>query len=156
MQEYILAIDQGTTGSTALLLDQNLAICSKADFDFPQHFPKPNWVEHDLDEIWLSVTQAVAQAVSQASIRPEQVVAIGITNQRETTCLWERKGARPVCPAIVWQDRRTADHCARLKKAGEEKWIRKKTGLCLDPYFSATKLGWMLKNVPARTWSDRS
>lgn len=149
MEDFILAIDQGTTGSTALVIDKTLAIVGRATVEFPQHFPKPLWVEHDLDEIWKSVLECVEKAIAQARISPKAIAAIGITNQRETTCLWERGGEhRPVGKAIVWQDRRTADRCHQLKKQGLEAKIRKKTGLVLDPYFSATKLEWMLKNIP--------
>lgn len=149
MQKYILAIDQGTTGSTALLFDVDLNIVGRSNVEFPQHFPKPSWVEHDLEEIWASVERSVRQALAQSRIQPSEVAAIGITNQRETTCLWKRgPKAEPFCRAIVWQDRRTAGHCQQLKKAGHEKRIHRKTGLLLDPYFSATKLAWMLGNVP--------
>lgn len=150
MSRYILAIDQGTTGTTALLFDAELAIRGKRTVEFPQHFPQPSWVEHDLEEIWTSVGTAVKGAMQDAKARGTDIAAIGITNQRETTCLWERGAeAKPVGRAIVWQDRRTADECAKLKKRGLEKSINRKTGLVLDPYFSATKLAWMLKNVPS-------
>lgn len=149
MQKYILAIDQGTTGSTALLFDQNLHIAAKANVEFPQHFPKPSWVEHDLEEIWKSVCDAVTQVFAASDARPTEVAAIGITNQRETTCVWRREpSASAVHRAIVWQDRRTADRCTALKKQGKEKVVHRKTGLLLDPYFSGTKLEWILKNVP--------
>jgi glycerol kinase len=149
MRQYVLAIDQGTTGTTALLFDQDLNIHGKVNIEFPQYFPEPSWVEHDLEEIWGTVVSAVKGALSQAKVSGNQIAAIGITNQRETTCLWERgRDAKPVCRAIVWQDRRTAAECEKLKKRGLEKTIHKKTGLVLDPYFSATKLQWMLKNVP--------
>lgn len=149
MSKYILAIDQGTTGTTALLFDAALQIRGKATLEFPQYFPEPGHVEHDLNEIWNSVGLAVRQAMAQGGTRPSDIAAIGITNQRETTCLWHRDAnATPVSRAIVWQDRRTADDCEklRLKKLGP--WINKKTGLLLDPYFSGTKLAWMLKNLP--------
>ncbi len=145
MADFILAIDQGTTGSTALIFDQELNIRGKANVEFPQHFPKPGWVEHDLNEIWDSVRKAVQQVFLHSKIKPENIVAIGITNQRETTCLWERDEAgTPVSKAIVWQDRRTADYCAKLKKRGLEKKVNRTTGLLLDPYFSGTKLHWLL------------
>ena len=148
MSRYILAVDQGTTGTTALLFDAELAIRGRCNVEFPQHFPHPSWVEHDLEEIWTSVGTAVRGAIQQAKAKGSEIAAIGIANQRETTCLWERgEGARPVGRAIVWQDRRTADECAKLKKKGLEKAINRKTGLVLDPYFSATKLQWMLKNI---------
>ncbi len=149
MHRYILAIDQGTTGTTALLFDRDLNIHGKANVEFPQHFPEPNWVEHDLDEIWKSVGQAIFLAMSQKGVKAGDIAGIGITNQRETTCLWSRgRDATPVGRAIVWQDRRTADACAKLRARGLEKAVNKKTGLLLDPYFSATKLEWMLKNIP--------
>jgi glycerol kinase len=146
MQRYVLALDQGTTGTTALIFDENLGIKGSASFDFPQHFPKPSWVEHDLDEIWDSACLAIKAALAKSKISTKEIAAIGITNQRETTCLWERNTrARPFGKAIVWQDRRTAEECEKLKARGLEKTIHKRTGLLLDPYFSATKLAWMLK-----------
>ncbi len=149
MPQYILAIDQGTTGSTALIIDKTFRVLGKHTVEFPQHFPKPSWVEHDLEEIWVSVRDAINGAFSQAKCTRGSIAAIGITNQRETTCLWRREGGAPaVGRAIVWQDRRTADVCEKLKKRGLEKAINRKTGLLLDPYFSATKLQWMLKNIP--------
>jgi len=147
--QHILAIDQGTTGSTALIFDENLEIKGKANEEFPQHFPQASWVEHDLDEIWTSVTNSIRRVLEVSSLDPKSIAAIGITNQRETTCLWHRdENATPVGKAIVWQDRRTADLCRQLKKRGLEKKITRKTGLLLDPYFSGTKLSWMLKNIP--------
>ncbi len=157
MSQYILSIDQGTTGSTALIIDQQFRIVGKHTVEFPQHFPKPSWVEHDLEEIWSSVRDAVNGALSQARCTRGSIAAIGITNQRETTCLWRRdSGAPPVGRAIVWQDRRTADVCERLKKNGLEKSINRKTGLLIDPYFSATKLQWMLKNIPGALAAAKS
>lgn len=143
MPAYILAIDQGTTGTTALLVDSNLNVVGKYTQDFPQHYPKPSWVEHDLDEIWASVLKAVEKVFTLSKTDPKNVTAIGITNQRETTALWQRNSeGTALGRAIVWQDRRTAEICSKLKKKGLEKKIRKKTGLLLDPYFSATKLLW--------------
>jgi len=148
MQRYILAIDQGTTGTTALLFDSELEIHGSSTVDFPQHFPKASWVEHDLNEIWDTVCISVKQALAEKNIDPKAIVTIGITNQRETTCLWHRDDqATPLCKAIVWQDRRTAPECEKLRKRGLEKSVNRRTGLILDPYFSATKLAWMLKNV---------
>jgi glycerol kinase len=148
MGQYILAIDQGTTGTTAMVFDAMLQVQGKATIEFPQHFPQPGWVEHDLGEIWNSVGVAVKQALAQKSIRPGSIAAIGITNQRETVCLWYRGAeATPVTRAIVWQDRRTASECEKLRKRKLSTWIHKKTGLLLDPYFSATKLRWMLDNL---------
>lgn len=148
MHQYILSIDQGTTGSTSLIFDADLKIHGKATVEFPQHFPRPSWVEHDLDEIWHSVCLAVKIALEQNFIDPRHIIAIGITNQRETSCLWNRGNGAAFSRAIVWQDRRTADACSRLKAKGLEKTIHRRTGLCLDPYFSGTKLQWMLKNIP--------
>jgi len=147
MASYVMAIDQGTTGTTVLLLDRKLAVRAKVNLELRQHFPKPGWVEHDLADIWGSTVKAVARALRQARARGGEVAAIGITNQRETTALWERRSGRPVHRAIVWQDRRTADACARLRAEGREELVRRKTGLVLDPYFSATKIRWLLDHV---------
>jgi glycerol kinase len=149
MQRFILAIDQGTTGTTALVFDEHLHIHTSHTIEFKQHFPQPSWVEHDLDEIWASVVKAVRTTLEKGNIDPKSIVAIGITNQRETTCLWQKnREATPLCRAIVWQDRRTAAECEKLKKAGLEPSVSRRTGLRLDPYFSGTKLAWMLKNIP--------
>ena len=147
MSKYVLAIDQGTTGTTAVLLDRRLAVRALVNQEFKQHFPRPGQVEHDLEEIWASVGATVRRALRQAGARGRDVAAIGITNQRETTALWRRSTGRPVSRAIVWQDRRTTEACAALKAAGREPWVRERTGLVLDPYFSATKLGWLLDHV---------
>ena len=144
---YVLAIDQGTTGSTALILDQRLSVKAKANVEFRQIFPRPGWVEHDLEDIWTSTQKAIAAALREASIKGRDLSAIGITNQRETTLLWDRRTGRPVHNAIVWQDRRTADACNKLKAQGREPLVRERTGLVLDAYFSATKLRWLLDNV---------
>ena len=147
MARYVLAIDQGTTGSTALVLDRRLTVKAKANFEFRQIFPKPGWVEHDFDDIWTSVQKAVARALQKASIKGTDIEAIGITNQRETTLLWERGSGKPIHNAIVWQDRRTADHCNRLKAEGKEPLVKDRTGLVLDAYFSATKARFLLDHV---------
>jgi len=147
MPGYILAIDQGTTGSTVVLLSPEGRILGKANREFAQHFPKAGWVEHDVEEIWRSVIGALEDALNIASVRPEDCAAIGITNQRETTILWDRSSGEACHRAIVWQDRRTADRCAELKQAGLEPIFRKHTGLVLDPYFSGTKLEWLLDHV---------
>lgn len=144
---HILAIDQGTTGSTALVMDTHGRTLGRANREFTQHFPTPGWVEHDPEEIWQSVVDTVQEALSSASVRGDQVGAIGITNQRETVVLWERKSGAAVHRAIVWQDRRTAERCAELKRQGHEARVREVTGLVLDPYFSGTKLEWLLDNV---------
>ena len=147
-QAYVLSIDQGTSATKALVVDSSLAVRGSASVEFPQHFPGPGEVEHDLEEIWRSVVSAVRGALENADLRGEEIAAIGITNQRETTALWEREGGRPVGRAIVWQDRRTAPRCEELVRQGHEPAIREKTGLVIDPYFSATKLEWMLENRP--------
>jgi glycerol kinase len=147
MSRFVLAIDQGTTGSTAVLLDRKVAVRASVNQEFPQHFPRPGRVEHDLEEIWASVGATVRKALRAAGARGRDVAAIGITNQRETTALWRRSSGRPVSHAIVWQDRRTSGACAALKAAGKEPWVRQRTGLVLDPYFSATKLRWLLDEV---------
>jgi glycerol kinase len=147
MAKVVLAIDQGTTGTTALVLDRRLAVKGKANVEFRQIFPKPGQVEHDLEDIWTSTQRAIARALREASVTGHDLEAIGITNQRETTLLWERRAGRPLYHAIVWQDRRTAGVCDELRKQGKEPWIREKTGLVLDAYFSGTKLQWLLENV---------
>ncbi|MFO0744712.1 MAG: glycerol kinase GlpK [Myxococcota bacterium] len=152
----VLAIDQGTTGSTAILLDTDLAVRGRATTEFPQHYPRPAWVEHNPEEIWGSVQSSVAVALRQAGADPGSVRAIGITNQRETTVVWERASGRPIHPAIVWQCRRTTDICRALKAAGHEPMVRQKTGLVLDPYFSGTKVAWILDAVDgARARAER-
>jgi glycerol kinase len=143
----VLAIDQGTTGSTALMIDARGRVRGRGYAELPQHFPRPGWVEHDGREIWDSVLAATARALVRAKARRTQIAAIGITNQRETVLLWDRETGRPVSRAIVWQDRRTAERCAALRRRGLEAEVRRRTGLVLDPYFSATKLEWMFKNL---------
>jgi glycerol kinase len=144
--EYILAIDQGTTGTTGLLMDFQLNRIAEASVEFNQHFPQPGWVEHDLEEIWTSVTRVVTQVTQGIEVR--KIAAIGITNQRETLCFWERDTGKPLGRAIVWQDRRTAQACATLRAAGLEEFYQQETGLLLDPYFSGTKAAWALENWP--------
>ncbi len=144
---YILALDQGTTSSRAILFDHDATVVAVAQKEFRQIYPQPGWVEHDPNEIWSSQMGVAVQALNRAGITAREVAAIGITNQRETTIVWDRKTGEPVCNAIVWQDRRTADECARLKSLGLEARFSEKTGLLLDPYFSGTKLVWILKNV---------
>ncbi len=156
MSGYILAIDQGTTSSRAILFDADLAPVASAQREFTQHFPAPDRVEHDPDEIWEGVLAVCREAIARAGIEAAQVAAIGVTNQRETTVLWERESGRPVHRAIVWQDRRTAGRCARVRAEGVEPMIRERTGLLLDPYFSATKLAWLLEHVEgARAAAER-
>ena len=147
MKDLLLAIDQGTTGSTALLLRADGTPLGRATREFPQHFPRPGWVEHDLEEIWQSVQGAVADVLERTGTTADRIAAIGITNQRETTVLWDRRSGEPVHRAIVWQDRRTAERCRALREAGHEPLVRERTGLVLDPYFSGTKLAWLLEQV---------
>jgi glycerol kinase len=145
---YLLAIDQGTTSSRAIVFDRALKPLGAGQREFRQIFPADGWVEHDADEIWDGVRAVCREALRAAGVAAGDLAGIGITNQRETTVLWERASGRPVANAIVWQDRRTSAHCQRLKDAGHEAMVRDKTGLVLDPYFSGTKLAWLLDNVP--------
>jgi glycerol kinase len=146
--KYIMALDQGTTSSRAILFDKAGAIVSVAQKEFTQIFPQPGWVEHDPSEIWSSQIGVATEAIAKAGLEGGHIAAIGITNQRETTIVWDRETGKPVYNAIVWQDRRTADYCDKLKAAGHEKMIREKTGLVIDAYFSGTKVKWILDNVP--------
>jgi glycerol kinase len=147
MKKYILAIDQGTTSCRAILFDAQANVVSVGQKEFSQHFPQPGWVEHDADEIWANQLAVIRQAIEKAAISPHEIAAIGITNQRETTVVWDRTTGVPIHRAIVWQDRRTASICEQLKAAGHEKLIQSRTGLVLDAYFSGTKLKWILENV---------
>ena len=156
MTRYILAIDQGTTSSRAILFDEALRVAAVGQQEFPQHFPDSGWVEHDPADLWSSVAGACRAAIERAGAAPGQIAAIGITNQRETTLVWERATGRPIHNAIVWQDRRTADLCRRLRDEGHEAMISARTGLLLDPYFSGTKLKWLLDHVEgARAKAER-
>jgi glycerol kinase len=146
--KYILALDQGTTSSRAILFDDVGQSVASAQREITQYFPQPGWVEHDADEIWQSQLACAREVLSQSGVVIDDVLAIGITNQRETTLLWERASGRPLSRAIVWQDRRTADRCAELSVAGHEALFRARTGLVLDPYFSGTKLAWLLDTLP--------
>jgi len=145
---YILALDQGTTSSRAALFDHAGNMACVAQKEFRQIFPQPGWVEHDPEEIWSSQAGVIAEAVAKLRLNEHAIATIGITNQRETTIVWERKTGRPIYNAIVWQDHRTAEYCDQFKKAGLEKTVRAKTGLPIDSYFSATKISWILDNVP--------
>ena len=145
---YILALDQGTTSSRAILFDAQGRVVQVAQKEFRQFFRQPGWVEHDANEIWQSQLEVMLEACDRAHVGPTDIAAIGITNQRETTVLWDRKTGEPVCPAIVWQDKRTARRCEELVASGAAKEITKRTGLVVDSYFSASKLEWMLRNVP--------
>ncbi len=146
--QYLLAIDQGTTSSRAVIYDAGLHVVASAQQEFPQQFPASGWVEHDPEAIWQSVVSVCRKALASAGQSAADIAAIGITNQRETTVVWDRESGQPVYDAIVWQDRRTAERCAQLKERGFEQQVREKTGLRLDPYFSGTKLAWILDNVP--------
>ena len=148
MGNYILALDQGTTSSRAIVFDHNGQICSVAQKEFTQHFPQPGWVEHNPNEIWSSEAAVIAEAISQIDINGKDIAAIGITNQRETTVVWDIDTDEPIYNAIVWQDRRTAEYCDKLKAQGLVDRIREKTGLIIDAYFSGTKIKWILDNVP--------
>lgn len=153
---YLLALDQGTSSSRSILFNERGELISSAQQEFPQYFPRPGWVEHDGLEIWQSQLATIHQLLAQTQIKPQQIVAIGITNQRETTLIWHKKTGLPICPAIVWQDRRTSDDCDQLRQAGYAKLIQEKTGLILDPYFSASKIAWILQHVPdARAQAER-
>ena len=148
MTTHVLALDQGTTSSRSILFDAQGQIVALAQREFTQHFPRSGWVEHDAQEIWATQAATIAEVLARARLTAADIATIGITNQRETTVLWERATGRPVAPAIVWQDRRTADACAALAAAGHEAEITRRTGLILDPYFSATKLAWLLDSDP--------
>ncbi|MBQ4900623.1 glycerol kinase GlpK [Paenibacillus sp. Marseille-P2973] len=148
MERYILALDQGTTSSRAILFNREGVIVHSAQREFPQYFPKPGWVEQQPNEIWGSILAVIASCLSESGIKPRQIAGIGITNQRETTVVWEKETGNPIYPAIVWQSRQTADICEQLKSAGLNDTFRKKTGLLIDPYFSGTKVKWILDHVP--------
>jgi glycerol kinase len=147
-RRFILALDQGTTSSRAIVFDRAGRAVGSAQQEFAQSFPQPGWVEHDPLEIWESTRRVALAAAAEANLTAADLAAIGITNQRETTLIWDRRTGRPLAPAIVWQDRRTAADCARLKRRGVEPLVKRKTGLVLDPYFSATKIAWLLDHVP--------
>lgn len=147
-KRYVLALDQGTTSSRAILFDGEGAVVAVGQQEFQQHYPQPGWVEHDPEEIWSTQLHVAREALARAGVTWREIGAIGITNQRETTVVWERATGRPVAPAIVWQCRRTADLCRELRQAGWEEPVRAKTGLVVDAYFSGTKVKWILDNVP--------
>jgi glycerol kinase len=152
---HLLALDQGTTSSRAIVFDHAGEVVATAQKEFAQHYPHPGWVEHDPLELWSSQSSTAAEAIARANLSSADIAAVGITNQRETTVVWDRYTGRPVCPAIVWQDRRTAAFCEQLRRDGVEPLVTEKSGLRLDPYFSATKLRWILDNIPgARTRAD--
>ena len=144
---HILAIDQGTTSTRALIFDADMAPVASAQQEFPQHYPQSGWVEHDASDLWSSTAATCRAAIEKAGVSPDQIAGIGITNQRETTLIWDRETGRPIHRAIVWQDRRTSDLCARLRDQGHEARVTEITGLLLDPYFSGTKVKWLLDTV---------
>lgn len=145
---YVLSLDSGTTSCRAVVYADDATVCAVAQREIEQHYPRPGWVEHDADEIWAAEAGVATEALSRAHVRPRDVAAIGITNQRETAVVWERATGRPIHRAIVWQDRRTAGRCDELRRAGAETLVRERTGLVLDSYFSATKIEWILDHVP--------
>jgi len=148
MGSYVLAIDQGTTGSTVLILDRSGTPVGRAYSEFRQIYPRPGWVEHDAEEIWDVTLGVIRNALQESGIAAKELVAIGITNQRETTVIWDAKSGKPIHNAIVWQCRRTAPACNELRRQGREAFFRERTGLVLDAYFSGTKVQWLLDNVP--------
>ncbi len=153
--KYILALDQGTTSSRAIVFDRDGSIVAVAQKEFPQIFPKPGWVEHDPRDIWSTQAGVAAEVLTKANVGAADVAAIGITNQRETTVVWDRNTGHQICNAIVWQDRRTAGSCDRLRAQKLDRLIRRKTGLVIDAYFSATKVQWILQNVKGARAPER-
>ena len=154
-KKYIVALDQGTTSSRAVVMDHDANIVSVSQREFEQIYPRPGWVEHDPMEIWASQSSTLVEVLAKADISSDEIAAIGITNQRETTVVWERETGKPIYNAIVWQCRRTADICEQLKQDGLEEYIHHNTGLVVDPYFSATKVKWILDHVEGareRAW----
>ena len=147
MNRYILSIDQGTTSSRVVLYDDKFKIKNIQQKEFRQFFPKDGWVEHDAEEIWNDVKKLIQLTIKKNKLKPNQIASIGITNQRETTVLWNKITGKPLYKAIVWQDRRTAEYCEKLKTQNKDKIIQKITGLVLDPYFSATKINWILNKI---------
>lgn len=157
MDQYILALDQGTTSSRAILFDRAATIKAMSQQEFPQHFVRPGWVEHDPMEIWESQLEVARQVLRQSGVQASQIAAIGIANQRETTVVWDIRSGEPIYPAIVWQDRRTASLCEELRASGLSSLFEERTGLVIDPYFSGTKLAWLLEHVPgARERAERN
>lgn len=150
MKKYILSIDQGTTSSRVVLYDDKFKVKDVSQKEFTQFFPNDGWVEHDAEEIWNDVKNLIQQIIKKNKLKSSQIISIGIANQRETTVMWNKKTGKPIYKAIVWQDRRTADYCNKLKLKNKDKFIQKITGLVVDPYFSATKINWVLKNAPKK------
>ena len=147
-RRVVLSLDEGTTGATSVAVGMDGIVRGKGYAEITQHFPRPGWVEHDADEVWGAVQQSARQALEAAGAGPRDVIAIGITNQRETLVVWDRRTLKPLARAIVWQDRRTAAECVRLREAGHEERVREVTGLVIDPYFTATKLAWVVRHIP--------
>src|SRR5262249_22222499 len=145
---HVLAIDQGTTSSRAIVFRRDCTVAAIAQQEFPQHFPQSGWVEHDPEDLWRTVLATSREAIARARLAARDIAAIGITNQRETRLVWDRATGTPIHNAIVWQDRRTAEMCRKLKEAGGEPQVTARTGLLLDPYFSASKIAWLLDHVP--------
>ena len=156
MAQFILALDQGTTSSRALVIRPDGSVAAVAQKEFTQYFPQPGWVEHDPEEIWQSQLAVARAALRRAKIQASDLAAIGITNQRETTVVWDRRTGQPIHRAIVWQDRRTADRCDRLRRSGQAELFTERTGLIVDAYFSGTKLAWILDQVPHARAAARS
>ncbi|MBV8409650.1 MAG: glycerol kinase, partial [Alphaproteobacteria bacterium] len=155
-QRHVLAIDQGTTSTRAIVFDVDGRPVASVQKELPQIFPRPGWVEHDPEEIWRATVETCRAALASARLEAAALAGIGITNQRETAVVWDRASGKPIHNAIVWQDRRTADRCEALRRAGHEAEVSARTGLVLDPYFSGTKLGWILDNVAgARAAAER-
>ena len=153
---YIMALDAGTTSNRCILFNKAGEICSVAQKEFAQYYPRPGWVEHDANEIWATQLGVALSAMNKVGARAEDIAAIGITNQRETTIVWDKETGEPICHAIVWQCRRTSEYCDELKARGLTEKFRQKTGLIIDAYFSATKLKWILDNIPgARERAER-
>ena len=148
MAKYVMALDAGTTSNRCILFNEKGQMCSVAQKEFTQYFPQPGWVEHDASEIWLTQYAVASEALAKVGATAKDIAAIGITNQRETTVVWDKETGEPVYNAIVWQDRRTAEFCDSLREKGLNDTFRNKTGLVLDPYFSGTKIRWILENVP--------
>ena len=148
MAKYMMALDSGTTSNRCILFNERGEICSVAQKEFTQYFPKPGWVEHDAAEIFATQLEVAQKAMANLGITAADIAAIGITNQRETTVVWDQETGEPVCPAIVWQCRRTSAYCDELKAKGLTETFRRKTGLVIDAYFSGTKLRWILENIP--------
>ncbi len=144
---HVLAVDQGTTGTTAIVLDGDARIVGRAYGELPQHYPQPGWVEHDPEDLWRVTVRMAGAALAHAGVRPDELAAVGVTNQRETVVLWDRRTGEPVANAVVWQDRRTARRCDDLRSRGLERFVRDRTGLVIDPYFSGTKIAWLLDHT---------